>query len=105
MVDYTYYTTAFSGTYLTEEDFKKLEPRAYDYVKFYLCHNFKECDEVKMAICAVCEVYATFGEYDGVISESNDGISRTFDRQNISKCADGAIAKYLAGTNLLYRGI
>ena len=78
MVDFAYYTDTFSGTLLTQDEFENLEPRASDYVKFYIGHNFKECDE---------------------------GISRTFESGDISRCADRAIAMYLAETGLLYRGI
>lgn len=105
MVDFAYYTDTFSGTLLTQDEFENLEPRASDYVKFYIGHNFKECDEVKKAVCAVCEVYSKFGDRDGIESETNDGISRTFESGDISRCADRAIAMYLAETGLLYRGI
>lgn len=105
MVDFAYYTDKFSGTLLSEDDFLKLEPSAADYVKFYLGHKFTECDDVKKAICAVCEVYFKFDGRDGIKSETNDGISRTFENGAPEKCADDAIAVYTARTGLLYRGI
>ena len=105
MVDFAFYTEKFSGTLLSVDDFKSLEPRASDYVKFYLGHKFNECDAVKKAICAVCEVYFKLDGRDGIKSETNDGISRTFETGALSRCADGAIAVYLADTGLLYRGI
>lgn len=105
MVDFFYYKENFLGNMLLEDDFSSLSSKAEAYVKYYVGPKFCECEEIKNAICAVCEVFFKYGERDGIKSETNDGISQSFSDTDISKKADEAIKIYLSQTNLLYRGI
>lgn len=105
MVDFFYYKENFFGSMLSECDFLSFIKKAEAYVKYYVGPKFFECDEIKNAICAVCEVLCKYEERDGVTGEVNDGISKTFSPTDISKKSDEVIKIYLSSTNLLYRGM
>ncbi|MBE7038379.1 MAG: hypothetical protein E7404_05720 [Ruminococcaceae bacterium] len=105
MVDFFYYKENFFGNMLSEYDFLSFCKKAEAYVKYYVGPKFCECDEIKNAICAVCEVLFKYEERDGVVSEANDGISKSFSPMDISKKSDEVIKIYLSQTNLLYRGM
>ncbi len=105
MVNFFYYRENFVGNMLSEDEFSKFLPKAVSYVKYYVGPKFAECDEIKNAVCAVCEVLYKYGERDGIKSEANDGISQSYSESDISKKADEVIKIYLSSTNLLYRGM
>ena len=85
--DYTFYTGIYGGDQLTKELFSKLSEKASAYIDRItyqrLIHGAKITDNVKMAVCAVSEVYAKRQEQEsnrpiGVQSENVDGYSVSY---------------------------
>lgn len=110
--DYQYYTESFGGT-MPAPDFARLSRQASAYLDRVTFDRIAvgQPDEirarVKDACCAVADTYFALEKSAGVVSESNDGLSVTYDH---SSKTDGqklydAAALYLGGTGLLYRGV
>lgn len=68
--------------------------------------NAEITDNIKLCICDIAEAMYEAESRKGITSENNDGYSVTYDKD---AAADGEILdiakRYLAGTDLLYRGV
>lgn len=131
--DYKYYTEVYGGD-ASEDEFRRYAARASAYIDYYTFGRAQACpqlDGVKMACCALAELYcqietakktAAAGiarslSSDGEIkSETVGSYSVTYEggAESASKAAKLAAEseqmladtarRYLAGTGLLYRG-
>lgn len=118
--DYAYYTGAYYGQSISEEDFLRLATRASQYIDYYTmgkAKKYPEMEAIKMACCALAEQYqiidksreqAATGEQD-IQSESVGKWSRTYSsraesQQFAQSQLQDTIYIYLAHTGLLYRG-
>lgn len=113
--DFTFYQETYNGT-LTETEFMRLEVRATAEINRITSQKAKtaqgeELELVKFAECAVIDElnYQSFGGHGDIVSESNDGISRSYATGVVSKSSrqriDAAAFTWLSDTNLLYVGI
>lgn len=107
--DYAFYSGEYKGT-LAENDYTRLLPRATAEIDRMTFNRARTATEdvlkaVKFAECAVIEElnYQGMSGAGDVVSESNDGISRSYasgiaktGRQRINAAAD----TYLCNTNL-----
>lgn len=115
-VDYNYYVTTYGGSTIPESDFDGFErdaERDINYYTFGRLRGLSEPDEaVLMCICDVAEQICTrkseFGD-NPLESYSNDGLSGKFadnpSTQAFNQREQLTIAKWLADTGLLYKGL
>lgn len=110
-MDYDFYVEEYLGNKIPGESFPQYEKRAQAYLKMVapLAVQQLERYEVKMALCAVADVLYTDdqnGSEYGITSATNDGVSVTYAtaKSSLQRSYD-ALALYLAGTGLLYRGV
>lgn len=124
--DYTFYTSSFLGSAISEADFPRLALRASQFLDYYTmgkAKNFPELENLKMACCAVAEKCQVVEKAEKSASESmNEGgnlksesvgsysVSYQTAGEKISAAESArngiaAVARmYLGGTGLLYRG-
>ena len=113
--DYAFYTGYYNGA-LTETVFNRLAVRATAEINRITSQRAKNATGedlllVKYAECAVIDElsYQSLGGSGDVISESNDGISRSYATGAVSKSSrqriDAAAYTWLSGTNLLFVGV
>ena len=110
-MDYSFYVEEYLGSKIPGESFSQYEKRALAYLKMAapLAAGQPDRYEVKMALCAVADVLYTdeqSGSEYGITSATNDGISVTYaTAKSTSQRSYDALALYLSGTGLLYRGV
>ena len=113
--DYTFYTGTYNGA-LTEAEFSRFGVRATAEINRITSNKAKTAtgevlELVKFAECAVIDElsYQSLGGSGDVISESNDGISRSYATGAVAKSSrqriDAAAFTWLSNTNLLFCGI
>ena len=122
-VDYEYYCDSYHGIDISGIEFDKIAMKASLFIREITFNRIaleNITDDVKNAVCAVCEVRyqdeVMLNEYGGraVKSENNDGYSVSF----VTEGTDGqtheevlwdkmyaAARPYLLHTGLLYRGV
>ncbi|MEG2096806.1 MAG: hypothetical protein RRY65_01415 [Pseudoflavonifractor sp.] len=114
-VDYSFYASTFKGI-TTEADFNRLAVKASAYLDQVTFDRITDAlptatlMRVKLALCEVVDALLLNEHGGGVASETNDGISINYvagisnaktDQQRLRE----AVALYLGGTGLLYRGV
>ena len=116
-VDYDYYINDFGGSAIPESDFAECERDAERDINYYTFGRLKALSEateaVQMCICDVAEaLYQRMTAFGGDLpleSYSNDGLSGKFaDGQSTAEVGHREnliIAKWLADTGMLYRGL
>lgn len=115
--DYTFYTDVYLGTAIPEESFAVCAMRASDYLDYITLGKAKRCaglTELSKACCALAEEYMTIEKARSdteteIQSESVGAWSRSYRSKaeilaNSEKSLLSTARRYLAGTNLLYRG-
>lgn len=113
--DYAFYTNIYNGA-LTEAEYNRFSVRAMAEINRMTSNRAKtateeDAENVKLAECAVIDElnYQSFGGHGDVVSESNDGISRSYATGVVSKSSrqriDAAAYTWLCNTNLLYVGV
>lgn len=115
---YEYYTTAYSGSALTAQEFPKYAKRAsaeIDHVTFGRLSKlpYEEIPEVvRDCMCDVAEQlhqFATTAEGGSIASESNDGYSISYrdtgGTAGQQREVRATIRSYLAVTGLMFRGV
>ena len=113
--DYAFYTGSYNGA-LTEAEFSRFGVRATAEINRITSQKAKtsqgeELELVKFAECAVIDElnFQSFGGHGDVVSESNDGISRSYATGVVSKSSrqriDAAAFTWLSDPNLLYVGL
>lgn len=109
-VDYNYYSTNYHGKVPLEE-FQNLEIKASMDVKNYTFNRIVEPDEnVKLAVCELIDYLYKLSQSDDkeIVSESVGTYSVSYNtdkKDSVDKKKKKIIYKYLAHTNLLYRGV
>lgn len=80
LADYEYYITGYGGTILERSEFNALAARASAQVIAYTFGRAaeSELDEVKDAVCAVCDILHKEESGGNIKSENNDGYSVTY---------------------------
>lgn len=120
--DYEYYTTTYKGS-LSKEEFEKSIMKSSAYVRritFGRADNCTEMEEVKLAVCAVCDVLISDEKSREnnsgrqIASESTDGYSVSYVQEKSAdetseelscRKACQAAELYLEPTGLLYAGV
>ena len=106
--DYNYYTDCYSGRTLTSDNFAFYIAKAGYFINYATMGRIGENvpDSVKMAACAVAEVYCNYDEFGRISHESVDGydVSYISDTSLYAELCD-TLEIYLASSNLLYRGM
>ena len=106
--DYNYYTDCYAGRLLTSDNFAFYMTKAGYFINYATMGKIGEDvpDSVKMAACAVAEVYFNYDEFGRISHESIDGYDVTYvsDTSLHSELSD-TVETYLASSNLLYRGM
>ena len=105
-VDYAYYLKEFHGT-LPKEAFYRFCPMACAYLDSAVMGRVPQPvpEAVKLAACALTELFCRQAEKEGISSEDNDGYRVTWAKEDTNKAAGSVLWRYLANTGLLYRGI
>ncbi len=107
-VDYSFYKDEYCGTYVPEEDFDNLSVRATAKLNAYLGGELEEdeiTDEVKFAICEICDLMLASLNHSGIEYERNDGYWVSYeDEERTDARIISCIKTWLAGSELLYRG-
>ena len=108
--DYTYYLNTYKGT-MSAEDFNRLGVHAsavIDDITNGRASTQAETEAVKNAMCAVADELLTQEQGGEIVSESNDGISRSYasgTSRSRQQRLYGAARVYLANTGLLFVGV
>lgn len=119
--DYEYYITTYKGN-LSIKEFEKSIMKASAYVRritFGRADDNMELEEVKLAVCAVCDLIANDekvrSKHSGraVTSENTDGYSVSYESGGNGETADDLLCKkmyntaalFLDPTGLLYMGV
>lgn len=116
--DYTYYTTTYLGSALTEEEFARAATRAGSFLDYFTRGKSKTYtgDELKMCCCALAEQYQiienaqTQSMSGGELQSQTVGAwSKTYKSGTETAAAAretlaGIAMQYLGHTGLLYRG-
>lgn len=106
--DWAYYNTTYAGNVISEQDFPRLMQRASSYIDRITggrAASYSPADPVKMATCAVAEVWYNNEQGGEVVSQSVGSWSKTYARKvksDEARLYDAAVM-YLANTGLLSR--
>ena len=105
--DFEYYCDMFAGKEITDiSEFDSCEIKARAFVdKITFGRITQMSDDVKNAVCAVCEEISAMEGKEGIKSESNDGYSVVYDVENDSFLRYKRAAEMFLPAELLYRGI
>lgn len=107
MVEYSFYTDVYCGK-MSEGEFKRYSAAATAFVGQVTFNRELPEDAGGRAICAVADVMKRGEERAGISREENDGIAVTYagtsSAEVVAECYR-AVALYLGGTGLLYRGV
>lgn len=107
-VDFAFYKDTFLGVDINEKDFPRLALRASQFLDYYTQGRAEKNSSLvalKMACCAVAEVYAKVGDKNGIASESVGSYSVSYSGETDAGAAMATAARqHLANTGLLYRG-
>ena len=95
---------------IPEEHFMLWEKRAEAELKKLTSGRLQAAeitDDIKLCICEIAEALYTAESRKGISSENNDGYSVTYDKDGASsdKVITEIAKRYLAGTDLLFRGV
>lgn len=116
IADYTYYTTTYKGTAVTNSsDYARLEKRAELYLKDYINVEAESfTDNEKMCCCSLVDILNTYNAAadapsKGIKSESVSGYSVSYSDGNtifidLKKQIKNEIALWL-GINVTYKGV
>lgn len=107
LANYKYYTGEYGGKKIPGAEFERHAQHATAYINAATFGRAEgsNLDCVKDAMCAAAEIYHEFDTHMGIISESNDGYSVTYDTmQTADNQIYAVVNMYLANTDLLYRG-
>lgn len=103
--DYSYYKNDFGSQKAEEADFNRLLSLAEKYIDKITFNRIKEADDdVKNAVCAVVDILADNYQASDIVSESNDGYSVSYKRENFEKKIYKTAKTYLP-SYLLYKGV
>lgn len=113
--DYSYYSTTYGGTAIPEADFQRLALQSSSYINqvtFGRAASVTDevvLDQIKMTCCAVAEAMQLEQQGGPVVSESNDGWSRSYAQPQNAKTSrqrlyDAALL-YLGQTDLMFPGV
>lgn len=108
IADYTFYQESYHGNKLNQADFDRLIVRAGYYLQSITggrAESQADNPAVKMAACAVAEVYANEDDGGAVASETVGEWSRTYagSGKTLDRRLYDVAALYLSGTDLLAR--
>lgn len=104
MIDYEYYITVYDGKKIkSEEELESLLGEGRAYVRARAIPGACE-EKLKNAVCAVCEVIYEYGDRRNIKSESADGVSVSYYRDNYEKLLENAL-RANTDSELLYRGL
>ena len=107
-VDFEYYQNDFHGRTITDSVvFESIEIKAAAYINKITYSRINKqnlTDEVKNAVCAVCEIWAEFEGHDGIRSENNDGYSVTYEDNDVRYAKMRAAAMLYLPYRLIYSG-
>jgi hypothetical protein len=113
--DYSYYSTTYLGTAIPEADFPRLALQSSNFInqvtfgRAASVTDEASMDQIKMACCAVAEAMQLELQGGPVVSESNDGWSRSYAQPQNTKTGrqrlyDTALL-YLGQTDLMFPGV
>ena len=104
-VDYGYYKYRFGGMAISfPEAFIGASLKAEAYINKITFGRITEVtDDIKNAVCAVCEVYAAYDGREGIAGENNDGYSVTYKDDRERQLYEAA--RTFLPSELLYRGL
>ncbi len=106
--DFAFYQDEFCGSLIpTEDDYKTASVKAKCYLDWLTNGQIKDLedisDDIKLAECAVSEVYWINGRNPGILSEGNDGYQVEFAEPQEMDLYRTAVRFLPDG--LIYRGI
>lgn len=107
-VDFSFYRDTFLGASIAEKDFHRLALRASRFLDYYTqgrAEKNASMEALKMACCAVAEVYAQAEKKIGIASESVGSYSVSYvGESDMNSLMASTARQYLANAGLLYRG-
>lgn len=112
--EFYHYKGEFHGT-MDVHDYDRLARRASDYLDFITFGRIANVtdeavmEKVRMACCAIADVFLLNEQGGGIASETNDGVSVTYVNGTGSKTDEQRLRQtaliYLGNTGLMYRGV
>ena len=107
-VDFDFYSEIYCGTTVGREEFPHYEKKASKRLGAFINEELdkvSEIDEVKFAICEICDILCSAELHSGIEYERNDGYWVSYEDtlstdERIKSCAKS----WLMQTGLLYRG-
>ncbi len=110
MIDYFYYTTAYGGKILGEEEFFRLKGRAQRYVSGLMRPSSRRswCEAARFAACAAAEALHAQEQRQAGRAIQSETVGRHSVSYSQAQAAEGlyaAAARWLEPAGLLYQGI
>ncbi len=108
IADLFFYSDVYGGNMrIPAEEFELWEKRAETELSQITGGRSGKSDEksVKMCVCEIAELLYRENAREGIYSENNDGYSVRYNLGDIKKKIYLIAKTYLAGTDLLYRGV
>ena len=105
--EFNYYSDVYLGSEVNENEFSRYAESASRWIdRFITKEDFEINEQIKMAVCAVCDVLKKYEGRAGIQREDNDGYSISYDcnAQSMEMRIYNAIRLY-ADDELFYRGL
>lgn len=104
-VSFDYYKNTYKGEIADESLFNTLSVKASKYIDLITFSRINEADDnIKTAVCAVCDEMKLLNNSKYIASESNDGYSISY-KKDISLKSLYETAKIYLPPELLYKGV
>lgn len=106
--DYEFYKAEYCGNVVSEEDFACYEKKASCQIEKYIggeLDNSEVTDEVKYAVCEICDILCENESHAGIDYERNDGYWVSYEKGlSLSDKIKSCVHTWLYSSGLLYRG-
>ena len=107
-VDFGFYKENYCGTVVPEDEFSHYELKASAKINYFINTELEKCDvtdEIKFAVCEVCDILYEGELHSGIEYERNDGYWVSYEEnmtteERIRSC----VKTWLFSSGLLYRG-
>lgn len=104
-ITFDYYKNTYKGEIADERVFNTLSEKASRYIDLITFGRIDEADDnIKTAVCAICDEMRLLNSSKYIASESNDGYSISY-KKDISLKALYETAKIYLPQELLYKGV
>ncbi len=106
--DYKFYNEQYCGNTVSEDDFLHYEKKASFILDRFIGGRLDELevtDEVKYAVCEICDILCEADSHSGIEYERNDGYWVSYESGlSLNDKIKSCVHTWLSASGLLYRG-